>query len=45
MTIGDVVGGMALDKKVVQNIADSAATCKMTPDADGEATFGTVTVR
>ena len=26
---------MALDKQVVQYIADSAATCNMTPDADG----------
>ena len=35
VTIGDAVGGVALDKQVVQYIADSAATCKMTPDADG----------
>ena len=35
MTIGDTVGGVALDKQVVQYIADSAATCNMTPDADG----------
>ena len=35
MTIGDAVGGVALDKQVVQYIADSAATCNMTPDADG----------
>ena len=35
VTIGDVVGGVALDKQVVQHIADSAATCNMTPDADG----------
>ena len=33
--IGDAVGGVALDKQVVQYIADSAATCNMTPDADG----------
>ena len=35
VTIGDAVGGVALDKQVVQYIADSAATCNMTPDADG----------
>ena len=35
VTIGDAVGGVALDKKVVQYIADSAATCNMTPDTDG----------
>ena len=35
VTIDDVVGGVALDKQVVQYIADSAATCNMTPDADG----------
>ena len=34
-TIGDIVGGEALDKQVVQYIADSAAACNMTPDADG----------
>ena len=34
MTIGDTLGGVALDKQVVQYIADSAATCNMTPDAD-----------
>ena len=34
-TIGDAVGGVALDKQVVQYISDSAATCNMTPDADG----------
>ena len=34
-TIDDRVGGEALDKQVVQYIADSAATCNMTPDADG----------
>ena len=33
--IDDKVGGGALDKQVVQYIADSAATCNMTPDADG----------
>ena len=33
--IDDGVGGEALDKQVVQYIADSAATCNMTPDADG----------
>ena len=31
----DRAGGGALDKQVVQYIADSAATCNMTPDADG----------
>ena len=31
-TIGNAVGGVALDK---QYIAYSAATCNMTPDADG----------
>ena len=35
VTIGDRVGGVALDKQVVQYIADSAATCNMTPDTDG----------
>ena len=35
VTIGDAVGGVALDKQVVQYIAGSAATCNMTPDADG----------
>ena len=34
-TLDDRVGGEALDKQVVQYIADSAATCNMTPDADG----------
>ena len=34
-TIDDRVGGEALDKQVVQYIADSAATCNMTPDTDG----------
>ena len=34
-TIDDRVGGEALDKQVVQYIADSAATCNMTPDANG----------
>ena len=34
-TIDDRVGGEALDEQVVQYIADSAATCNMTPDADG----------
>ena len=33
--IDDREGGEALDKQVVQYIADSAATCNMTPDADG----------
>ena len=35
VTVGDAVGGVALDKQVVQYIADSAATCNMTPDDDG----------
>ena len=35
MTIGDAVGYVALDKQVTPSIADSAATCNMTPDADG----------
>ena len=35
VTIGDVVGGVALYKQVVQYIADSAASRNMTPDADG----------
>ena len=39
VTIGDAVGGVALDKQVVQYIADSAATCNMTPDADGLANY------
>ena len=34
-TIDDRVGSEALDKQLVQYIADSAATCNMTPDADG----------
>ena len=34
-TIDDRVGGEALNKQVVQYIADSAATCNMTPDANG----------
>ena len=34
VTIGDAVGGVALDKQVVQYIADSAATCNMTPDVN-----------
>ncbi|CAN0447905.1 unnamed protein product [Pylaiella littoralis] len=32
---GSDVGGGALGKQVVSYIADSAATCNMTPDADG----------
>ena len=35
VTIDDRVGGEALDKQVVHYIADSAATCNMTPEADG----------
>ena len=34
VTIDDVVGDVALDNQVVQYIADNAATCNMTPDAD-----------
>lgn len=33
--VGGDVGGEALDKKVVQYIAGSAATCNTTPDANG----------
>ena len=33
--IGDEVGDGELDKQVGQYIADSGATCHMTPDADG----------
>ena len=33
--VGELVGGGELGKQVVQYIADSAATCNMTPDADG----------
>ena len=33
--VGEEVGGGELGKQVVQYIADSAATCNMTPDADG----------
>ena len=33
--VGEEVGGGELGKQVVQSIADSAATCHMTPDADG----------
>ena len=35
VTIGDAVGSVALDKQVVQYIADSAAACNTTADADG----------
>ena len=35
VTIGDAVGGVALDKQVMHYIADSAATCNMTPNSDG----------
>ena len=31
----DAVGGVALDKQVMHYIADSAATCSMTPNSDG----------
>ena len=33
--VGEEAGGVELGKQVVQYIADSAATCNMTPDADG----------
>ena len=33
--VGEEVGGGELDKQVVQYITDSAATCNMTPNADG----------
>ena len=33
--VGEEVGGGELGKQVVQHIADSAATCNMTADADG----------
>ena len=33
--VGEEVGGGELGKQVVQYIADSAATCNITPDADG----------
>ena len=33
--VGEEVGGGELRKQVVQSIPDSAATCHMTPDADG----------
>ena len=33
--VGEEVGGGELGKQVVYYIADSAATCNMTPDADG----------
>ena len=35
MMVGEEVGGGELGKQVVQYIADSTATCNMTPDADG----------
>ena len=35
MIVGEEVGGGELGKQVVQYIADSAAACNMTPDADG----------
>ena len=39
VTIGDAVGGVALDKQVMHYIADSAATCSMTPNSDGLACY------
>ena len=35
VVLGEEVGGGELGKQVVQYIVDSAATCNMTPDADG----------
>ena len=35
MMVGEEVGGGELGKQVMQYIADSAAVCSMTPDADG----------
>ena len=35
VTIGDAVGGVALDKRVMHYVADSATTCNMTPNSDG----------
>ena len=35
LRIGEEVGDGELDKKVAQYIADSGATCHLTPDADG----------
>ena len=32
--VGEEVGGVQLGKQAVRYIADSAATCNMTPDAD-----------
>lgn len=39
VTIGDDVGGGALGKQFVQYIADSVATCNMTPDVDGRTSY------
>ena len=33
--VREEVGGGELGKQVVQYVADRAATCNMTPDADG----------
>ena len=35
LRIGEEVGDGVLDKQVVQYIADSGATCHMTPDPNG----------
>ena len=35
MRIGEEVGDEGLDKQVAEYIADSGATCHLTPDADG----------
>ena len=35
MMVGEEVGGEELGKQIVYYIADNAATCNMTPDADG----------
>ena len=39
VTIGDAVGGVALEKQVMQYIADSAATYIMMPDADSHTNY------
>ena len=39
VVVGEEVGGGELGKQVMQYIADSAATCNMTPDADGLANY------
>ena len=39
LRIGEEVGDGELDKQVAQYIADSGATCRMTPDADGPTNY------